>query len=258
MAKNPVAKNEYEKEFIRIFNELCYSRSSWQVWDDFVAVTAIALSNAFEGNEKVKADRECEYAKCIERLGGERKPASMFALLTEAMTENPEQDFLGNMFMNLNLGNHWVGQFFTPYHLCEMMAEINIDGLRERIDNQGWVSVFDCACGAGATLIAAANVMKNHGVNYQDHALFVAQDISRTAALMCYIQLSLLGCAGYVVVGNTITNPITGKSVLLPTEKDSQDFWYTPMFSSNVWRYRRTFNMMDLLFESGKKDQKDG
>jgi len=246
MAKKPIAKNSLEKEFINTFEELCYSRSNWQVWADFITVSAIALANRVEDNEKIREKREAEYERCIERLGGVEKPAKMFAILTEAMTENPEQDFLGNMFMNLNLGNHWVGQFFTPYHLCEFMAEINIDGLEETISHQGWVSVFDCACGAGATLIAAANIMRKHEVNYQNHALFVAQDVDRTAAMMCYVQLSLLGCAGYVVVGNTLTNPIIGDSALFPVEKDSQEFWYTPMFASDIWKYRRLYNSILL------------
>ncbi|MEY4507726.1 MAG: hypothetical protein RL297_2304 [Pseudomonadota bacterium] len=39
------------------------------------------------------------------------------------------------------------------------------------------------------------------------HRLWVqAQDIDRTAALMCYIQLSLWGVPAAVVVGNTLAN----------------------------------------------------
>ena len=46
-------------------------------------------------------------------------------------------------------------------------------------------------------------------INYQNHVLVAAQDIDMTVALMCYIQLSLLGVAGYVKIGNSITDPIT-------------------------------------------------
>ena len=59
----------------------------------------------------------------------------------------------------------------------------------------------DPACGAGAMLIAFANAAKRHGINYQKHVLFVSQDIDRTAAMMCYIQMSLLGCPAVVVIG---------------------------------------------------------
>lgn len=39
---------------------------------------------------------------------------------TMALDQNQEQDFLGKMFMRLDLGNRSAGQFFTPYHVCEL------------------------------------------------------------------------------------------------------------------------------------------
>ena len=63
---------------------------------------------------------------------------------------------------------------------------------------------------------------------------------------MCYIQLSLLGCAGYVCIANTITNPLTGH-VLFPNEKEGQELWYMPMFQNQIWTWRRLFQSMDGL-----------
>lgn len=37
-----------EKEFIKVFQELCYSRSSWQVWSDLMAAMACTLANSVE------------------------------------------------------------------------------------------------------------------------------------------------------------------------------------------------------------------
>ena len=100
------------------------------------------------------------------------------------------------------------------------------------------MSILDCACGAGAILIAAANVLRCNKINYQRNALFVAQDIDRTVGLMCYIQLSLLGCSGYVVIGDSITNPIIGEP-LYPIEQSGQEWWYMPMFNTADWSFRR-------------------
>jgi len=239
-------KSQSEKPFIEEFEKLCRTRSSWSVWADFVTTTACALSNSI-GKGAVNFDkREKEYAECIERLGGVEAPAKMFASIVNALELNPEQDFLGDMFMRLGLGNHWKGQFFTPYHVCKLMAEVNCESLGEQIEEKGWVSVNDCACGAGATLIAMANTMRNKDINYQNHALFVAQDIDRVAALMCYIQLSLLGCAGYVVVGDSICNPLTGHP-LFPRVNSNHELWTTPMFNNDVWSMRRLFNTFDLI-----------
>ena len=73
--------------------------------------------------------------------------------------------------------------------------------------------------------------------------IFVGQDVDRVVAQMCYIQLSLLGCAGYICVGNTLTNPMIGH-VLFPQEKDGQELWYMPMFQSEVWHWRKIFNSL--------------
>ena len=235
------ATNDFEKQFLEKFNFLCQSRSNWQVWTDFITVSAITLANSIDKTSEVRDEREKEYENCIKRLGGVDIPAEMFSIVVLALEENPEQDFLGSMFMKLGLGNHWKGQFFTPYNVCKMMSEINSINIEKQISEKGWVSVNDPACGAGATFISMANILKDHKINYQNHALFVAQDIDRVAGMMCYIQLSLLGCAGYVVIADTLCNPLTG-NVLRPNPNENQEIWFTPMYISNVWRLRRIFN----------------
>lgn len=176
----------------------------------------------------------------------------MFAVIVEALEHNPEQDFLGKMYMNLELGNHWKGQFFTPYNVCKMMSEITIGNVSAEIERRGYVSICDPACGAGATLIAAANTLHRQREDFQHHVLFAGQDVDRVVALMCYIQLSLLGCAGYICVGNTLTNPQAGH-VLFPEEKEGQELWYMPMFMSQIWDGRRRVHMMDMLLGRSAK-----
>lgn len=124
-----------------------------------------------------------------------------------------------------------------------MMSQITVEYADSQIEEQGYISIYDPACGAGATLIAAANTMKSSKYNFQNHVLFVGQDIDRVAAQMCYIQISLLGCAGYICVGNTLTKPLTG-DVLLPQEKEGQELWYTLMFQSDVWQKRKVFDSL--------------
>lgn len=243
-----ITKSNAEKVLLDEFSKLCSSRSSWQVWTDFIVATACAIANSVDREGEDFERREKEYAACIERLGGVENGAKLFACVVEALEEKPEQDFLGNMFMNLNLGSHWKGQFFTPYCVCRTMAAITADGVTSEIDKRGWASISDPACGAGATLIAMANYLREVNVDYQNHALFVAQDIDRVAGLMCYIQLSLLGCAGYVTIADSLLNPQTGKGALFPQVKEGQEIWYTPMFCSDVWQMRRKWNLMDMFF----------
>lgn len=213
-----------------------------------MSVFACAIANCVETNPVRREAREKEYKKCIQQLGGVEIPAQMLVLLTIAYERKPEQDFLGSCFMELNLGNHWKGQFFTPYEVCRLMAEMTLDpSLEATIDKNGWASINDCACGAGAILIAAANTLQAHGRNYQTKALFVAQDLDRVAAMMRFIQLSLLGCAGYVVVVDSLSNPIVGDT-LLPSEQEGQEFWFTPMYFRAEWSMRKLARKLDLMF----------
>ena len=116
-------------------------------------------------------------------------------------------------------------------------------------EEKGYIVINDPSCGAGATLIAAANTLREMGVNYQTSVLFTGNDIDPVVAKMCYIQLSLLGCPGYIAVANTLTDPVVG-DVLMPIEKETQDFWYTPMFCSDIWVMRRKCKVMDNFLRS--------
>lgn len=151
MAKKNIAQqtSKSEKLFLDTFNSLCYSRNAWEAWTDFITATACLLSNAVDREGKTHDKREKEYEKCIEKLGGVDSVAKLFTCVVEALEENPEQDFLGGLFMKLNLGNHWKGQFFTPYCVCRTMAAITADGVENEIEDKGWASVNDPACGAG-------------------------------------------------------------------------------------------------------------
>lgn len=51
MAKATAVRNirdDHQKAFLKIFNSLCGRFNRWQVWQDFVMVTAIEISNATE------------------------------------------------------------------------------------------------------------------------------------------------------------------------------------------------------------------
>lgn len=145
---------------------------------------------------------------------------------------------MGSIFMSLNLGNEHNGQFFTPYHVCELMAEVTMEDVVQKVKKDGYISIHDPCCGAGATLIAGIHAarkrLEKEKLNYQNHILVVAQDIDMIVALMCYIQLSLLGVAGYVKIGNSLTEPITNMN-------SRENCWFTPMYFSSIWTMRRLF-----------------
>lgn len=238
-------ENNLEKNFIELFEKLCQSRSSWSVWEDLITAIAICLSNPVtcQYDLALYEKREKEFLACIDRLGERESIIKLFSIIIQAIEQNSKQDFLGKIFTKLGLPSHYKGQFFTPYNICELMSKLslNIENIKETVLKRGWISINDCACGAGATLIAATNVLREQGISYQKSALFIAQDIDRITGLMCYIQLTLLGCSGYVVIADTLSNPLVGTDIC-PKEQSGQEFWYMPMFFSSTWTSRRIFN----------------
>lgn len=249
MARGYRPQEEHEKAFIKLFDKLTYSRTGWQVWEDLMTVMACSISNAIDREEPHFSDRERQYEQSIKALGGMDVPAQIFGEVMSALEDNPNQDFLGKLYMNLNLGNHWNGQFFTPYHVCELMAKMQItEESKAQIEEKGYISIADMCIGGGAMLIAAANTFREIGINYHNHVLFVGQDVDAVVAKMAYIQLSLLGCPGYIAVGNSITHPMTGHP-LFPKDREGLEYWYTPFFGTDVWNYRRIWNQMDRIFQ---------
>lgn len=250
MAKTVRFLKDSQVEFSKLFSELCRMKSSWEAWADFVAMSALTISNALDREGATHDEREQEYIRTIKRYSKVEQEIfpKLFAVMVEALEHNPDQDFLGEMFMGLNLGNHWRGQFFTPYNVCRMMSEITITDLEDRIEKKGWVGIHDPCCGAGALLIAARNTMVRQKRGFRE-ALYVAQDVDRTAALMCYIQLSLLGCAGYVVVGNSLTNPLAGASPLLISPSPEHEIWLMPALYDEVWCARIQWERVKIALE---------
>lgn len=248
MAKIIRHLREGQVEFQKVFSKLCNTKSAWQAWSDFVEMTAIAISNRFEIRENVKQQREERYLTIIGQYSKSEQALfpELLAILTMSLERNPEQDFLGEMFMALELGSHWHGQFFTPYSICKAMSQICTDDAPGKIAEKGYVTVHDCACGAGATLIAARNTLELAGIG-GTQAYFVAQDIDRTAGMMCYVQLSLLGCAGYVVIADSLLYPVTGP-LLWPNLTVEQDAWFMPMnYMEPAWvlRLSRTWRGLE-------------
>lgn len=223
-----MSKVDYQKEFCSLMEAFNHKYSRWNVWNDFLQITAISMANVFP-NEKTK-EREETFKKIIDKYSEEEYGvfAKMLRIIVDALEDNPEQDFLGEVYHRLKLNQHQKGQFFTPYHICEFMSEIQADDIEKQLEEKDYITVSDPACGAGAMLIAFANVALKHKVNYQQKVLFIAQDIDMTAALMCYIQLSLLGCSAIVICGDSLAKP---------GFHPDNDVWITVMSYLNISKF---------------------
>lgn len=248
----PKVRGGDQKAFVKIFDSICQWNSRWDRWNDMVMLFAIEIANTVDTVHR--AERNETYAAIARKYKPQEfeRFRELFVELINNLEKNPFQDFLGAMYMEMELGNNHAGQFFTPYYVCEMMAEMILPEQFPQLERPGYITVNDPACGAGATLIAAAQVLHSRNINYQRQVIFVAQDIDQTVALMCYIQMSLIGCAGYVRVGDTISDPTTGH----PLYGDgTSKCWMMPMFYTDVWNMHRMADQMKRLFSIITPDQ---
>ena len=245
MSSKIKVRGDASREFVKVFDRLCGARSRWNIWSDFLHLSAYAISNAVDMVHR--EEREKNYMTIRkgyteqEMLGF----SELFAITVMALEDDPNQDFLGQIYMRLELGNKNTGQIFTPYTVAKLTAEmsVNIDAIK----NKNFAVANDCCVGGGAMLIGLANTLRENDINYQQKVLFVAQDIDQTCVCMAYIQLSLLGCPGYVVAGDSLTKPVTGNPLHAPMDKD---VYITPMYLSAEWEcrryYRRTLNALGV------------
>lgn len=232
--------NPHQKALVKGLQSLSYRHQLWTVFADFVEASAIALASIDIRQAKA---REARYLQIMARY----EPAEvaqfpkLFGELVLAMEHEPG-DILGKTFGELELGNKNVGQFFTPYELCKLMASVTVgDGadMREKIAERGFITASEPACGAGAQIIALAETMKAAGINYQQHLHVTAVDVDARAVHMAYLQLSLLQVPAIVVVGNTLT-------------LEEREHWYTPAHILGFWenRLRRGFALGSRMDET--------
>lgn len=214
----------HRNNIIKLMDQLVGRHNRWEVFRHFVTMSAVALSKL----DVARADdREALYMDCVSRYTREESSlfAHMFAELTAGMDACP-RDILGEVYMLTELGNARMGQFFTPYHLCQLMASLSVtDAHLDTIREQGFMTLSEPACGAGAMVIAFTQELRKRGVNYQQSLHVTATDLDSMAAMMAYIQLSLLHVPAVVINGNSLT-------------LKEYDHWYTPAHIVDLWNVK--------------------
>ena len=64
-------KSTHQTEFVKIFNSLCGRYGRWEIWQDFVTLAAIAISNT------VDRSQAAERKKTYMTIAGKYKPEEM-------------------------------------------------------------------------------------------------------------------------------------------------------------------------------------
>ncbi|WP_434712964.1 class I SAM-dependent methyltransferase [Rhizobium sp. YTUHZ045] len=210
---------------MKLFESCRYRHDLYTIFSDWCACAAIAMSNALDIRQR--EEREARYLDIVKRYNKEE--LAIFPQILGEVTmalETAPQDILGATFHELELHNTARGQFFTPYALCKMMAVMQIgDHTKAEVERRGYITAHEPAVGAGATIIALAEALKDAGINYQQHLHVVAVDVDPRAVHMAYVQFSLMHIPAQVIVGDTL-------------RLEFREDWFTPAHIMGFWSGR--------------------
>lgn len=216
----------HRKAIIAGIHRLAHRRSVWDIWRDWLEMSAIAMRNAVDRHGW--QERETRYLQIIK--GYERDEVSLLAALYAHLVmamEFETGDVLGSIYMELDMGNSNLGQFFTPYEVCRLMAAMTIepDLVRDCVGRRGYMTAMEPSCGGGAMLIALSEEITKLEYNPQQHLHITGVDIDIKAVHMCYLQLSLLHIPALIVHGNALT-------------VEQWDVWPTPAHILGGWEWK--------------------
>ena len=254
MAKSTSYVPENCKGIIDGLKALGNKHSIWNVFEDWLKVSSIAISNSVDWNQA--NEREEQYLETINKYTPEEQKVLtktfaelVNALQKEAVTGGP-CDLLGKVFHALELHNKYHGQFFTPFHICEFMGQVALaDGgeagnvASEALHKKGYLSVCEPCVGSGGMVLGFAKAMYNNKMNYCDQMVAYCCDIDIKCVHMAYLQLSLYGIPAVIIHGNSLTN-------------EEWSRWYTPVYMINGWPFKeRVENLFETINEATKDRQ---
>lgn len=200
-----MAAPDYKTEFIKVLKSIDNSKRTYEVFTDFLNMASISMANVI----LKKTDYETEYMNTIGKYKRNTdKFPELFCIVKTALEINPCQDFLGTIYQELNLNSKSLQQHFTPYHVANFMAQINM-GIKEDIESLcncfGYFTLLEPCSGSGTMIIAVREVLMQYNLCWSTRMLFDSIDLDFACFNMTYIQTNLLGLSGYVYWGNSLT-----------------------------------------------------
>ncbi len=193
-------------QFIKAFNRLAHHRERHEVLADFLEMAVCAIRKTTVPPGPAADALEAQYMTVVGRNRPEdvRAMPELLGIATLALQEGG-CDFLGQVVTELELPNHHMGQYFTPYHLSRMMAEITLADADRRIAERGFITLAEPASGAGGMIVAAADVLEGQGIDIGRQLYVDATDISPMCFKMTYLQAALRGIPATIRRGNSLS-----------------------------------------------------
>lgn len=185
-------------DFINLFNEIAPDKGRHAVFQDFVEMASYSLHNAFNWSNKF----EESYLSIAHRYkADDLKNMSKMLGLTIVRLHNSPEDFLGDIYMSLQLGELAWGE----YSFASLVAKLTLHDIDALVKEKGFLTLRDPTCGAGGLAIAQALTFQQAGYDLEKQFFIQCVDIDPVATAMCFIQLTVMGVPAEVLTGNSLT-----------------------------------------------------
>lgn len=183
-------------EIVKIINSMAGRYQPRQIFQDWIKMFALSMSNSFYFDNKL----ENEYLDIAKKYTNDQLNmfSEMSARLVMLFAEEIS-DYLGEIYMMLGASSVKTAQFFTPFHVSEIMAESTLT----KWDRKK-IILSEPTVGGGANILAIAKGLQKRKIDYQDMMIVTAQDLDYNCFYMAYVQFNLCGIPAKVIQGNTL------------------------------------------------------
>ncbi|MGB3316781.1 MAG: N-6 DNA methylase, partial [Albidovulum sp.] len=193
--------------FVRCMADIDGSKSRTEVFRDFCELAFCTLAKTAAQNAEEAERREANYMEVVGRYRNKDDVRKMPELLSMAVLalNLGGIDFLGRVAGEIGALDSDMGQFFTPYEISRLNAEMSLGDARGIVAEHGFLTLGEPAAGAGCMVIAAADTLEAQGIDPARQLWVEAVELNRSTFHMCYIQTALRGIAGVVIHGNSLS-----------------------------------------------------
>ncbi|MBO9457403.1 N-6 DNA methylase [Paracoccus sp. R12_1] len=194
-------------DFLRALDSFDRPKTCTEIFRIFCEMAYCALAKRASPFPDQRDRLEADYMSCVGMFPNKddvRRMPDMMALALQTIAAGGV-DFFGQVAAEIGALDARMGQFFTPYEVSRMMAEMILGDVSAQIEAQGFITISEPAAGAGGMVLAVADVIERQGFDPARHIWVEAVELSRATFHMAYVQIAARGVAGRVINGNSLS-----------------------------------------------------
>lgn len=156
-----------KKQILKDIDYFLYRRDKISVFTDAVEFDALDLSIRTVPYKQVERIERMNQIIAVYTDEQERKKfGEICSGINNMLSKMLDHygDHLGEIYMELSGGKKAAGQYFTPYHVSRLLAEMTVG--QSDLSDDKILTLNEPCCGSGGIIVATAETLKEHGINY--------------------------------------------------------------------------------------------